>query len=97
MFGGLLGGKSPQNENLARVDDLKKYMSSVLKGFVDYPEDASIEAEQTETLVVLRARVAKSDMGKVIGKQGKMAQALRTLLVAASSRNKLRATMEIVE
>jgi uncharacterized protein len=76
---------------------MKNLLIQIVKALVDNPEQVQInEIESTQT-VVLELKVAKSDMGKIIGKQGKTANALRTLLIAASGRDKKRYMLEIVE
>lgn len=76
---------------------MKDLLIQIAQSLVDNPEQVQVnEIEGTQT-VVLELRVAKSDMGKVIGKQGKTANALRTLLIAASGRDKKRYMLEIVE
>jgi len=76
---------------------MKNLLIQIVKALVDNPEQVQInEIESTQT-VVLELKVAKSDMGKIIGKQGKTANALRTLLIAASGRDKKRYILEIVE
>jgi predicted RNA-binding protein YlqC (UPF0109 family) len=76
---------------------MKDVLIQIVKALVDNPEQVQInEIESTQT-VVLELKVAKSDMGMVIGKQGKMANALRTVLNAASGRDKKRYMLEIVE
>ena len=74
---------------------MKDFVEFVAKGLVDKPEDVQVvEGEQG---AVLELRVAKEDLGKVIGKQGRTARALRTLLGAASSKAHRRVMLEIVE
>lgn len=76
---------------------MKNLLIQIVKALVDNPEQVQInEIESTQT-VVLELKVANSDMGKIIGKQGKTANALRTLLIAASGRDKKRYMLEIVE
>ena len=69
----------------------------VAKGLVDKPEDVQVVEVEGEQGAVLELRVAKEDLGKVIGKQGRTARALRTLLGAASSKAHRRVMLEIVE
>ncbi len=76
---------------------MKDVLIQIVKALVDNPEQVQVnEIESTQT-VVLELSVAKSDMGMIIGKQGKTASALRTLLIAASGRDKKRYMLEIVE
>lgn len=76
---------------------LKDLIEYIAKALVDNPEHvqvAEIEGEQTS---VLELKVAKEDLGKVIGKQGRTARAMRTILGAASTKAGKRAVLEILE
>ena len=64
---------------------------------VDQPDQVSVSEIEGESTTVLELKVAKSDMGKVIGKQGRNAQALRTILSAAAGKTRRRYILEIVE
>ena len=76
------------------MKDLVKYMAQAL---VDYPDDVACSEVVGEQTSVIELRVAKDDLGKVIGKQGKTAKAMRTILSAASSKIHKRAVLEIIE
>jgi hypothetical protein len=76
------------------MKDLVKYMAQAL---VDYPDDVECTEVIGEQTSVIELRVAKDDLGKVIGKQGKTAKAMRTILSAASSKIHKRAVLEIIE
>ncbi|MEA3486865.1 MAG: KH domain-containing protein [Thermodesulfobacteriota bacterium] len=76
------------------MKDLVKYMAQAL---VDYPDDVECTEVVGEQTSVIELRVAKDDLGKVIGKQGKTAKAMRTILSAASSKIHKRAVLEIIE
>ncbi|MCK4535339.1 MAG: KH domain-containing protein [Syntrophobacterales bacterium] len=76
------------------MKDLVKYMA---KALVDYPDDVECTEVVGEQTSVIELRVAKDDLGKVIGKQGKTAKAMRTILSAASSKIHKRAVLEIIE
>jgi hypothetical protein len=76
------------------MKDLVKYIAQAL---VDYPEMVSVTEIEGNQTSVLELKVAKEDLGKVIGKQGRTAQAMRTLLSAASSKLKKRTVLEIIE
>ena len=76
---------------------MKDLLIQIAKALVDNPEQVRVtEIEGTQT-TVLELRVAKSDMGKVIGKQGRTANAIRTLLNAASGKAGKRHILEIIE
>ena len=76
---------------------MKDLISDIVKAMVDQPEQVSIVEIEGEHTNVLELRVAKSDMGKVIGKQGRNAQAIRAILSAASGKAHKRYLLEIVE
>ncbi len=72
-------------------------MTEIARALVDSPENVSVEALQDGEGTVLRLRVAQSDVGKVIGKQGRTARSLRTILSAASMKQRHRFSLDIVE
>jgi uncharacterized protein len=72
-------------------------VTEIARALVDSPESVSVEAIQEGDGTVLRLRVAPSDIGKVIGKQGRTARSLRTILAAASMKLKHRFALDIVE
>lgn len=67
------------------------------KALVDKPEAVEITEVEGEQTTVIELRVAKEDLGKVIGKEGRTARALRTILSAASSKIRKRSVLEILE
>jgi predicted RNA-binding protein YlqC (UPF0109 family) len=76
---------------------MKDLILNIARALVDHPEQVSVvEIEGNQTSVV-ELKVAKEDLGKVIGKQGRTARAMRTLLSAASAKVKKRAVLEILE
>ncbi|MDA8125336.1 MAG: KH domain-containing protein [Deltaproteobacteria bacterium] len=76
------------------MKDLVKYMAQTLVDKPEMVEVAEIIGEQTS---VIELRVAKEDLGKVIGKQGRTAKAMRTILSAASTKLRKRTVLEIIE
>jgi predicted RNA-binding protein YlqC (UPF0109 family) len=76
------------------MKELIKYMAQALVDNPDKVEVSEIVGEQTS---VLELRVAKEDLGKVIGKQGRTAKAMRTILSAASTKIRKRSVLEIIE
>jgi len=76
------------------MKDLIKYIAQAL---VDHPEEVDVSEVVGEQTSVIELRVTKDDLGKVIGKQGKTAKAMRTILSAASSKLNKRAVLEIIE
>ncbi len=76
---------------------LKSLVEMMAKALVDKPDEVSVNEVEGEQTTVLELKVAKDDLGKVIGKQGRTAQAMRTILGAASTKIKKRCVLEIVE
>ena len=76
------------------MKDLIKYIAQAL---VDHPEEVSVSEVEGNQTSVLELKVAKDDLGKVIGKQGRTARAMRTILSAASAKIKKRTVLEILE
>ena len=76
---------------------MKDLITEIVKALVDQPEQVSVNEIEGKNTNVLELRVAKSDMGKVIGKQGRNAQAIRTILNAASGKTGKRYILEILE
>ena len=76
---------------------MKELLEMIAKSLVDEPEEVVVEQDDTEDGVLLKLSVSQGDMGKVIGKQGKRAKALRTIMKAVSIRNNTDVTVEITE
>ena len=76
---------------------MKDLITEIVQAIVDRPEEVSVTEIAAEHITVFELRVAKSDMGKVIGKRGRMAEAIRTILKAASGKNRTRYVLEIIE
>jgi hypothetical protein len=76
---------------------MKDLITTILQALVDQPEKVSVKEFGGGDTKVLEVRVAKTDMGKVIGKQGRTAQAIRTIMSAAAGKARKRYIMEIVE
>ena len=79
------------------MSELKDLMSYISKSLVDMPEEVEVNEVVGEQTTVIELKVDKSDLGKVIGKQGRTARALRTILNAASTKLKKRSVLEIIE
>ena len=76
---------------------MKDLIANIVKALVDQSEQVTVTEIEGGNTVVFEISVAKSDMGKVIGKQGRNAQAIRTILSAAAGKAKKRYVLEIVE
>ena len=75
---------------------MKEVLEVLAKSLVDNPDDVSVTEIEGEYETVLELRVADGDMGKVIGKQGRIAKAIRTVVKAAANRENKRAVVEII-
>ena len=76
---------------------MKNLVMTMVKALVDKPDEVSLREVEGEKTTVLELRVAKEDLGKVIGKQGKTAKAMRIILNAMATKLKKRAVLEIIE
>jgi predicted RNA-binding protein YlqC (UPF0109 family) len=79
------------------VSMLRELVDYMAKALVDHPEQVQVSELEGEQTSVIELRVAKEDLGKVIGKQGRTARAMRTILSAASTKIRKRAVLEIIE
>jgi predicted RNA-binding protein YlqC (UPF0109 family) len=77
--------------------ELKSLIEYLAKALVDMPEKVEVNEIVGEQTTVIELKVDKSDLGKVIGKQGKTARSLRTILNAASTKLRKRSVLEIIE
>jgi len=76
---------------------MKDLIEEIAKALVDKPEEVSVHAIEGEQTTILELKVAQSDLGKVIGKQGRTARSIRTILGAAGMKLRKRFTLEILE
>jgi len=76
---------------------MKELVKYIAKALVDHPEQVEVNEIEGEQTSVIELKVAKDDLGKVIGKQGRTARAMRTILSAASTKIKKRSVLEILE
>jgi uncharacterized protein len=76
---------------------LKELIEFMARALVDNPDQVDVSEIEGEQTSVLELRVAKEDLGKVIGKQGRTARAMRTILSAASAKIRKRSVLEIIE
>ena len=76
---------------------MKELVEVIAKALVDYPDEVVVTEKETERAIVLELRVAQSDMGKVIGKQGRIAKAIRSVVKAAASKEDKKVTVDIVQ
>jgi hypothetical protein len=76
---------------------VKELLEFLARSLVDHPEQVRVEETESGDQVLLRLTVAKEDVGKVIGKQGRIARALRTVVKASAVKDGKQATVEIVD
>jgi len=76
---------------------MKELITYIAKALVDKPEEVVVTEIEGEQTSVIELKVAKEDLGKVIGKQGRTARAMRTVLSAASTKINKRSVLEIIE
>lgn len=79
------------------MDRLNELVTFIAKSLVDSPEKVEVKNVAGEQTAVLELKVAPEDLGKIIGKQGKTAKAIRTILSAAAAKMRKRAVLEILE
>lgn len=76
---------------------MKDVLEIIAKSLVDYPEQVNVtEIDNDDASITLELRVAESDMGKVIGKQGRIAKAIRTVVKAAANRENKKVSVDII-
>ncbi len=76
---------------------MRELVEHIAKALVDDPESVNVNEVEGENITVIELRVAQSDLGKVIGKQGRTARAIRTILNANATKLRKRAALEIIE
>jgi len=76
---------------------MKELIEYIAKSLVDNPDSVKVTEIEGERTSVIELSVAKEDLGKIIGKQGRTARAMRTILSAASTKNNKRSVLEIIE
>lgn len=82
---------------MGQPSSLSGLIEYLARGLVDHPEEVVVEEVDEPDALVFELKVAEQDLGKVIGKQGRTAKALRTVLSAASSKSRRRVLLEILE
>lgn len=76
---------------------MKNLITRIAQALVDHPEQVVVTEVEGSQISVIELKVAKEDIGKIIGKQGRTARSIRTILSAASAKIKNRAVLEIIE
>ena len=75
---------------------MKQLLEVIVKSLVDNPDMVEITESTSETSLILQLKVSQEDMGKVIGKQGRIAKAIRTVVKAAAIKQNIRVVVEII-
>ena len=88
---------STAHDSLRGEDAMKELILNIVRAMVDDPDSVSVSEVIGDQMTVFELNVAKEDLGKVIGKQGRTARAIRTLVSAASAKIKKRMVLEIIE
>lgn len=76
---------------------MEKLVETIAKALVDQPEEVRVKTVKKDDLTIIELRVADHDMGKVIGKQGRIAKAIRSVVKAAAIKNNLKVNVDIIE
>ncbi len=76
---------------------MKELVEVIAKSLVDYPEEVVVTEKETRKALIVELKVAPSDMGKVIGKQGRIATAIRAVVKAAASREDKKVIVDILQ
>ena len=76
---------------------MKELVEAIAKALVDHPENVQVKSVDGEQVTVLELRVHPEDLGKVIGRQGRTAKSMRTILNAVAARSNLRVVVEIIQ
>ncbi len=79
------------------MEELRNLVEVMAKALVDFPEQVNVAEVEGEQTTVIELKVAKEDLGKVIGKEGRTARSLRTILAAVSTKLRKRSVLEILE
>jgi len=104
MLGKFFRDRSKENEDQSRKDQsteryggMREIIRKIVKAIVDSPEDVNISEIDGGRTTIIELKVAKDDIGKVIGKQGRTISAIRTLLASAGGKEKVRYVLELIE
>lgn len=79
------------------MEELRNLVEVMAKALVDFPDQVNVAEVQGEQTTVIELKVAKEDLGKIIGKEGRTARSLRTILAAVSTKLRKRSVLEILE
>lgn len=79
------------------VVNMKELVEIIAKSLVDHPEEVIVTETETDKAILVELRVASDDMGKVIGKQGRIAKSIRTVVKAAATKDDKKVVVEILQ
>jgi predicted RNA-binding protein YlqC (UPF0109 family) len=79
------------------MEGMKEFIEFIARHLVDHPEELTLEQEEKDNSIIVRIKVGEADVGKIIGKKGRTAQSLRTLLSAVAAKSGKRAILEIAD
>lgn len=79
------------------VVNMKELVEIIAKSLVDHPDEVVVTETETDKAIVVELRVASDDMGKVIGKQGRIAKSIRTVVKAAATKDDKKVVVEILQ
>ena len=79
------------------MEELRHLVEVMAKALVDFPDQVNVSEIEGEQTTVIELKVAKADLGKIIGKEGRTARSLRTILAAVSTKLRKRSVLEILE
>lgn len=79
------------------MEELRNLVEVMAKALVDFPDQVHVSEVEGEQTTVIELKVAKEDLGKIIGKEGRTARSLRTILAAVSTKLRKRSVLEILE
>ena len=80
-----------------RPENMQELVTQIARALVDIPEEVKVDAKENDLTTILRLSVAPSDVGKVIGKQGRTARSMRTILGAVGMKHRHRYSLDILE
>lgn len=91
------GGESTEGSGSASLPPLRELVLYLARALVEHPDQVEVQEIDEPDALVFELKVAETDLGRVIGRQGRTAKALRTVLSAASAKSRRRAILEILE
>lgn len=75
----------------------KTTLVAIISTLVDFPEQVEVHEVKSNNFIIYEIKVVKTDIGKIVGRQGRMIQAIRTIVMGSSAKDRVKATVEIIE